>query len=211
MAVAASRVAERPIFSRRRGPAAGSDCDRAACADARCAGSQAADYRGPLHGVVRASSAHRDEVTRPSPRAHVTPCPRAPVPSCSLCPRVPARALAPCALCALRPRRHHRVLSVGFPSAFRVLTLFLPCSYLVLTLFLPCSYLVLTREGAFECVRVCGNMPAASRLGPTRPTHRASFIGAAAAVGVGWQYRPLRHVGGYYRFGTPRGFATFNG
>jgi hypothetical protein len=52
MAVAASRVAERPIFRRRRDPAAGSDCDRTACAGARCAASRAADYRGPLHGVV---------------------------------------------------------------------------------------------------------------------------------------------------------------
>jgi hypothetical protein len=37
MGVAGLRVTERPICSRRRGPAAGVDCDRAACAGVQCA------------------------------------------------------------------------------------------------------------------------------------------------------------------------------
>jgi hypothetical protein len=169
MAVASPRVAERPICSRRRGPAAGSDCDLTACACARCAASRAADYRGPLHGVVRACRLRRDEVTRPCPRAPVAPCPRARVvgihspssaylvltlkPTCPRalvlpCPRAPHPTRLPPR--AFRPARCAPLALVGMntPSAYLVLTLFLPCSYLVLTLFLPCSYLVLTREGA---------------------------------------------------------------
>jgi hypothetical protein len=113
LAVAGPRAGERPIFSRRLGPAAGSDCDRAACAGARCAASRAADYRGPLHVVVRACRPRRDEVTRPCPLAHV-----------------PSALCRLCALHVVRPSPS----SASSPSlAFLVLTLFLPCSYLVLT------------------------------------------------------------------------------
>jgi hypothetical protein len=73
-----------PLCSRRRGLAAGSDCDRVASAGARRAARRAADYCGPLHVVVRACRARWDEVTRPpwprGPRALVLPCPRAPAP-----------------------------------------------------------------------------------------------------------------------------------
>jgi hypothetical protein len=61
--------------------------------------------------------------------------------------------------------------------------------------------------GVVRCMLRCACEGSIAR----RVGNRASFIGAAAAVGVGWQYRPLRHVGGHYRFGTPWGSATFKG
>ncbi len=130
MAVAASRVAELPIFRRRRGPAEGSDCERTACAGARCAASRAADYRGPLHVVVRACRPRRDDV----PSRAVPTCPRAPVPAC---PR--ARAVVARRVVRPSPSSASSLSSASSPSL----------AFLVLTLFLPSSYLVLTREGAF--------------------------------------------------------------
>ncbi len=95
MAVASPCVAERPICGRRRGPAEESDCDRAACAGARCAASRAADYRGPLHVVVRACRG-------PQGRSNQARPPRAPVPPAPSCPRAPAAPLPASPLGAVR-------------------------------------------------------------------------------------------------------------